>query len=337
MVQKSIDSKFSEYGHGNFGKDVPSQEKQLQISAKKTASRDLQNDNMAIASNCTGSSPLLKEIGTGSDIIKVSGNKRALPVYPASPSHLHSSTSNSANGHLVYVRRKSDADIGKNSSCDNTSIKANYPNLNKLGSLAVTVHLKSQAKELQNHCVQAFAPFPMVSSVNAPRKPSVPHHMGKCGINLAVAESNFHSAPSTFPSVGIPVGWKNLQWEDRYHQLQLLLNKLDQSDQRDYLQVLGSLSSVELSRHAVELEKRSIQLSLEEVLDLDISNIQRLDNLVINSLKITRERFTLAPEVSNLLHSGLLLGHVSEKSSNRQMQNWSQQHRNWRRRKLSCR
>ena len=75
----------------------------------------------------------------------------------------------------------------------------------------------------------------------------------------------------------------------------------------------------------------------EEVLDLDISNIQRLDNLVINSLKITRERFTLAPEVSNLLHSGLLLGHVSEKSSNRQMQNWSQQHRNWRRRKLSCR
>ena len=30
------------------------------------------------------------------------------------------------------------------------------------------------------------------------------------------------------------------------------------------LSVLGSLSSVELSRHAVELEKRSIQLSLEE-------------------------------------------------------------------------
>lgn len=268
MVQKSLDSKFSEYGHGNSGKDMPSQEKQLQISAKKTALRDLQNDNRVRAPNCTGSSPLLKERGTSSDIIKVSGNKRASPVCPASPSHLHSSPSNTANGHLVYVRRKSDADIGKNSPSDNTSIKADYPNLNKLGQVAETAHLNSQVKELQNHCFQAFAPFPMVSPMNAPGKPSVPHHVGKYGINLATAESIFRSAPSTVPSEGIPIGWKNLQWEDRYHQLQLLLNKLDQSDQHDYLQVLRSLSSVELSRHAVELEKRSIQLSLEEAKEL---------------------------------------------------------------------
>lgn len=236
MVQKSIDSKFSEYGHGNSGKEVPSHEKQLQISAKKTALRDLQNDNRVAASNCTGSSPLLKERGPSSDFIKVSGNKKPPPICPASPPHLHSSTSNAANGHLVYVRRKSDADVGKSSPCDSTSIKADYPNLSKLGQLAETVHLKSQVKELQNHCIPAFAPFPMVSPMNASGKPSVPHHVGKYGINLATAESNFHSAPSTVPSVGIPTGWKNLQWEDRYLQLQLLLNKLDQSDQQDYLQ-----------------------------------------------------------------------------------------------------
>lgn len=236
MVQKSIDSKFSEYGHGNSGKDVPSHEKQLQISSKKTALRDLQNDNRVTASNCSGSSPLLKESGPNSDFIKVSGNKRASPVRPASPPHFHSSTSNAANGHLVYVRRKSDADIGKNSHCDNTVIKADYPNLTKLGQLAETLHLKSQVKELQNHCFPAFTSFPMVSPINASGKPSVPHDVGKYGINLATVESNFHSAPSTVPSVGIPTAWKNLQWEDRYHQLQLLLNKLDQSDQQDYLQ-----------------------------------------------------------------------------------------------------
>lgn len=235
MVQKSIDSKFSEYGHGNSGKDVP-HEKQLQISAKKTALRDLQNENRVTASNCTGSFPLLKEGGPGSDFIKVSANKRPSTVCPTSPPHLHSSTSNAANGHLVYVRRKSDADIGKNSPGDSTSIKADYPNLSKLGQLDETVHLKSQVKELKNHCFPAFAPFPVVPPMNASGTPSVPHHIGKYGINLATAESNFHSALSTVPSVGIPPGWKNLQWEDRYHQLQLLLNKLDQSDQQDYLQ-----------------------------------------------------------------------------------------------------
>nr|AFK49386.1 unknown [Medicago truncatula] len=48
----------------------------------------------------------------------------------------------------------------------------------------------------------------------------------------------------------------------------MLLRKLDQSDQAEYIQMLQSLSSVELSRHAVELEKRSIQLSLEEAKEL---------------------------------------------------------------------
>ncbi|CAH9116199.1 unnamed protein product [Cuscuta epithymum] len=54
------------------------------------------------------------------------------------------------------------------------------------------------------------------------------------------------------------------QWEERCCQLQNVLNSLDQSKQEDYIQMLRSLSSVELSKHAVELEKRSIQLAFEE-------------------------------------------------------------------------
>ncbi|RVW48384.1 Zinc finger protein ZAT3 [Vitis vinifera] len=60
------------------------------------------------------------------------------------------------------------------------------------------------------------------------------------------------------------VGMKSQHWEERNLQLQRLLRKLDQSNQEDYLQMLRSLSSIELSRHAVKLERRSIQLSLEE-------------------------------------------------------------------------
>ncbi|KAL6963605.1 hypothetical protein U1Q18_034616 [Sarracenia purpurea var. burkii] len=60
----------------------------------------------------------------------------------------------------------------------------------------------------------------------------------------------------------------NQQWEERYCQLQDSLKALDQTNQEDYVQMLRSLSSVELSRHAVELEKRSIQLSLEEAKEM---------------------------------------------------------------------
>ncbi|KAL5079589.1 hypothetical protein RYX36_008011 [Vicia faba] len=73
--------------------------------------------------------------------------------------------------------------------------------------------------------------------------------------------------PSTNPSIPSKV-FKYLLWEERYQHLLAFLRMLDQSDQADYIQMLQSLSSVELSRHAVELEKRSIQLSLEEAKEL---------------------------------------------------------------------
>ncbi|KAL5065570.1 hypothetical protein RYX36_027307 [Vicia faba] len=73
--------------------------------------------------------------------------------------------------------------------------------------------------------------------------------------------------PSTNPSIPSKV-FKHLLWEERYQHLLAFLRMLDQSDQADYIQMLQSLSSVELSRHVVELEKRSIQLSLEEAKEL---------------------------------------------------------------------
>lgn len=45
MVQQTKDSKFSEYGVGNTGSDLPNHDKQLPVTVKKAALRDLQNDN----------------------------------------------------------------------------------------------------------------------------------------------------------------------------------------------------------------------------------------------------------------------------------------------------
>ncbi|KAI5402221.1 uncharacterized protein LOC127084455 [Lathyrus oleraceus] len=130
------------------------------------------------------------------------------------PNNLQQSPPNhAANGHLVYVRRKSEGETPKNTAFDNTR---------QLYCEEEIVQPKHQIKDPKVSCFPAFA-----------------------------------------PSLG-----NSVYWEERYQQLHMFLRKLDQSNQADYIQMLHSLSSIQLSRHAVELEKRSIHLSLEEAKEL---------------------------------------------------------------------
>ncbi|KAM3695822.1 hypothetical protein ACJW31_07G163400 [Castanea mollissima] len=222
MVQQTIESKFSEYGMANSENDLPTRDKQLPVSVKKTVLRDLQNDNRIMVPNSIGNSPLLKDKSPVSDATKASGAKRASPEHPS----------------------------------------------RQLGHQDETTQPNSQVKEPKDSCFPAFAPFPMAASISSSGKPSVPQLLGKPSIRPAPAESNNHPVASAGPSLSNPKGSKNLQWEDRFQILQMLLRKLDEADQENYLQRLRSLSAESLSRHAVDLEKRSIQLSLEEAKEL---------------------------------------------------------------------
>lgn len=232
MVQHTIESKFSEYGMGNSENDLPTRDKQLPVSVKKTVLRDLQNDNRIMVPNSIGNSPLLKDKSPVSDATKASGAKRASPEHPVSPPHPHSQSSN---GHLVYVRRKSEAELSKSSTCDSTSVTADCPQSRQLGHQDETTQPNSQVKEPKDSCFPAFAPFPMAASISSSGKPSVPQLLGKPGIRPA-AESNYHPVASAGPSLSNPKGLKNLQWEDRFQILQMLLRKLDEADQENYLQ-----------------------------------------------------------------------------------------------------
>ncbi|KAG7639786.1 hypothetical protein ISN45_At02g040610 [Arabidopsis thaliana x Arabidopsis arenosa] len=78
-----------------------------------------------------------------------------------------------------------------------------------------------------------------------------------------------------------------LDWEERYLHLQMLLNKLNQSDRTDHVQMLWSLSSAELSKHAVDLEKRSIQFSLEEAREMQRVAALNVLGRSVNSIKST--------------------------------------------------
>ncbi|KAF1871515.1 hypothetical protein Lal_00020309 [Lupinus albus] len=217
--------------------DLPDQHT---VAMKKTmALRDLQNDNQMPTSY------FLKDPATNSN--RLSGTKRS------SSDYLQQSPG-TTNGHLVYVRRKSEVELGKTAASEN-------PNIN---NACCCEDEAAHTKEPTISSFPAFAPFPMASSMTSTGKPSLPISLGKSTMRLPPVQSNYVTVSSS-PTIANPKGLQNVHWEERYQQLQMFLRKLDLSHQKEYIQMLRSLTSVELSKHAVELEKRSIQLSLEEV------------------------------------------------------------------------
>ncbi|GKV23882.1 hypothetical protein SLEP1_g33564 [Rubroshorea leprosula] len=267
MVQQMIDSKVSEYGLHNPENSPPACEKQPPVALKKTPLRDSQNENRMVVPNSNGNSPYTKDGGAAIDTTKVSGTKR--PPAWLNPSQDQSPSGNSPNAHLVYVRRKSEPEFGKTSTCDGVNLNTSGPCLRQVDNLEGTNQSKPQIKEPKVSCFPAFSPLPKASSMTPSAKASVPSSVGKSGMMLPPSEPNNHPVSSATPLLDSPKEIKKLHWEERYCQLQMLLKKLDQSNQEDYVQMLRSLSSVELSRHAVELEKRSIQLTLEEAKEMD--------------------------------------------------------------------
>lgn len=236
MVQQTTDSKFSEYGLGNNETNLSTRDKQFPVPAKKTVLRDVQNESRI--HNSVGNSPLSKDRGQTMNDIKVSGKKRSSPEVPVSPPapvpRIQSASSNAANAHLVYVRRKSEAEIGKTSTCDVRSSSADCLNSRQLGHSEETTQLNTQIKEPKVCSFPALAPMPAASLISASGKPSVP--LVQSTTRFASAESNYHPVASTLPSSNNPKGKKNLHWEERYRQLQILLKKLDESDQEEYVQ-----------------------------------------------------------------------------------------------------
>ncbi|XP_052194533.1 uncharacterized protein LOC127802640 [Diospyros lotus] len=279
MVQQTIDSKFSDYGLPKTETGLPNHDKQhpLSVTTKKTALRDLQYENRVAVPKSVGSSLFPKESVSKLEAVKISGMKRPIPESLVNPPHHQSLTSTATNGHLVYVRRRPEVELAKSSSLDNMSNNAYLPQARKLAQQDETTEQKSQIKE-PKLCAPEVAPIPRTSSVCfSSVKPSLPSSLGKSSNILLPADTNYLSVSSTAPPLDYPKRTHKLHWEERYCELQDLLKMFDQSNQEDYVQLLRSLSSVDLSKHAFELEKRSIHLSLEEAKEMQ--RVQVLDVL----------------------------------------------------------
>lgn len=231
-----IDSKFGENDLGSTQSGLPSCNNQLPVAAKKIALRDLQNENSIMVPPSTGISSFSKERGPIINQIKVSGTKRPSPEVPVISPRNQCTSSNAANGHLVYVRRKPEAELGKSSTVDSTNSNANYLNLRHLHLSEDAMQLQPQMEEPRISSIPASEPASMASLMSSSCTSSVPVSLGKSGNTISSAQPIKLPLTSALPPLNDHKEMTKMQWEERYLNLQMKLRNMDQSNQEEYLQ-----------------------------------------------------------------------------------------------------
>ncbi|MQM17890.1 hypothetical protein Taro_050875 [Colocasia esculenta] len=241
---------------------MPAGDKQQPLSVKKVALRDLSNETRNIVDMPQGSSPLTKGKGHFSDALKVSGVKRHHPDQPRN-SHHQPTRASSTNGHLVYVRRKLEEIRKPNSDVLGTTNLPPSIKVSNNGQKELSCS-PDQVQEPKVSCFPALSPISAASLTISSRGPSVPCTVGVSMNSLPMVEPNSLVFSTAMPALANSPSAYNVQWKERFLRLQNFLHKCDQSNQEEYMQMLRSLSAVGRSKHAVELEKRAINLLLEE-------------------------------------------------------------------------
>jgi hypothetical protein len=232
MAQQEVDSKVGDLTSKNREAGLSVQDKQLPpVPVKKTPLRDLQNENNIVAQKGSSNPLILKEVVV-TEVPKVSGVKRPSPDSPMSP-HQQSSSNSGANSHLVYVRRKSEAETGKVSNNEASADNDNSSQPSQLGNQEDGFQSKPLITEPQMLPSQNPACATRAPSV----KPSVPLFLGISNTKMSFEELKTQAVPSAITS---PVEGrvKEQNWEERYVQLQMYLKKLDESSLEDHLQCM---------------------------------------------------------------------------------------------------
>ncbi|KAL8521207.1 hypothetical protein ACS0TY_011663 [Phlomoides rotata] len=264
MVQQTKDSAFTEYGLAHAESGLSNSDKHLSasVAAKKSEFQDLRNESPIAVPEPVGSPFLMEDSKISGEVVKISGIKRPKPdCLQGSPKI------NAASGHIVYVRRKPEIDLAKSNIRDTQSDAVDRPPSKK----SVENETPQQLTEMNESVISVpdVAPLHRASSPSlSSTRRSVSPSLGISG-HISSPENIEHvhhncANPSSEDQIMVNVAL----WEEQFHRLQSFLKVLDQSDQYEYVQMLRSLSSVELSRHAVELENRSIKLSLEEAKEM---------------------------------------------------------------------
>ncbi|CAH9050060.1 unnamed protein product [Cuscuta europaea] len=233
-------------------------DKQLAGATKKTALKDLQNQNGRQLTNL-GDSSLLLGTKLGADGTRVCGSKRLTPESPSSPVCHMSLASNGASEHIINARRRFELELGRGRAQNDLD---KYVDL--IPPKRNDVHqMPNQSKE--NNISDASITMPYNNITYSQSGAQVFLSVGKS--NTAPLFVRADSANKFISDNSQSVEFKvadDQHRTERFARLHKLLKKCDGSSYCDYTQMLLRLSPSELSRHAVDLEKRAIQLVIDE-------------------------------------------------------------------------
>lgn len=269
------------------GAGAPIFDKQLTGVTKKAALRDVQNQNGSLINNHRDNSLFL---GTklAADATRVCGNKRLTPERPSSSSCHLSLISNGANEHILNARRRFELELGGGRIHNDIDKYVEALQAKRLCQPQKDVPQKpNQLKENNNKNAPMTMPDHFTCSQG---RTSATHSVGKSNKGTQSAQADSAKFTSEKPrSIDSKVA-DDQQRTERFANLQKILKQRDESSYSDYIKsrsffhsiyrvfpfhcyndavglsfaVLLRLSPIELSRHAVDLEKRAIQLAIDE-------------------------------------------------------------------------
>lgn len=163
---------------------------------------------------------------------------------------------------IVLSPVKSTEAVQTEPNCSITAKSADPPSSRKASSD------ESREVEVQHEPLREIKVSPSETEHVYPTFPNT--SSGEASLLLSLGKPTKTVLSEPYHSVGAdaiahsPCKSREQDWKSRFLQLQMFLKKCDQSNQEEYVQKLRALPAVGRSRHAIELEKRAIKLSMEE-------------------------------------------------------------------------
>lgn len=217
---------------GSGGTAAPAHEKQHTSATKKTALRDVQNENVGSVHKQQES--LLHGGGRSSgDTIKVCGTKRLTPERPSSSKGLASLTYSGANENVMNARRRFELELGRGRLQNNVEKISNYSELRSTGPLQNEIAQKINQMRDNNKSNVPVATSTNVTAtmVFSSSGPSVPSSFGKHSNSTPVAKVS-----SEFPRAIDSKSTKDQLRTERFICLQKFLKQRDEADPKEYIQ-----------------------------------------------------------------------------------------------------
>lgn len=257
---------FPGYKLGNAGAGIPpTQDKQQSAATKKTALKDVQNQNGSLARNHQDNFSFIGG-GLSTDAVKVCGNKRLTPERPSNLSFYPALSNNCANEQIMNARRRFELELGRGSIHSKVSKifeghQTRQLHQMQLESPQKQTHLRPKNSYCEPVATANNVVAPVINSFSGPPAPNV---LGKYGPRLQAAHTDSVKITLECPDYVPSKNTDEEQRTQRFIRLQKFLKECDEVNCRGYAQRLRLLSPAELSRHAFELETKAIQLTVEE-------------------------------------------------------------------------